>query len=99
MVAVGDCEELVDAIQEADRVLLPEEMMQEDAHRVEAEGLCPSQLAVDGTRVERCRLPHFELVDRRAGNEIAANQPSRGIGPRPCVLLRPYAARWSACLD
>ena len=67
--------------------------MQEDAHRVEAERLRPTELAVDSTRIERRGLPHLELVDRRAGNEVAADQPSRGIGPRACPLLRPHGAR------
>src|SRR6266550_6467948 len=52
VVSVGDREELVHATQEANRVLLPEEIVQEDAHRVEAERLRPSELTVDGTWIK-----------------------------------------------
>jgi len=99
VVSVGDREELVHPTQKADRVLLPEEIVQEDTHRVEAERLCPSELAVDGAWVERRRLPHLELVDCRTGNEVAANEPACGIGPRPRPLLRPDGARWSTSGD
>ena len=60
--------------------------------RVEAERFCPAELAVDGARVERRRLPHLELIDRGAGNEVAADKPAGGIRPRARTLLRPDAA-------
>jgi len=99
VMSVGDREELVHSTQKADRVLLPEEIVKEDAHGVEAERLCPTELTVDGTWVERRRLPHLELVDCRTGNEVAANEPACGIGPRPRPLLRPDGARWSTRRD
>src|SRR5712671_292609 len=95
VVSVCDREELVHATQKADRVLLPEEIVKEDAHGVEAERLRPSELTVDGTWVECRRLPHLELVDCRTGNEVAANEPARGIRPRVRPFHRPDGARWS----
>src|SRR6266550_6433102 len=99
VVSVGDREELIHATQKADRILLPEETVQEDAHRVEAERLCPSELTVNGTWVERRRLPHLELVDCRAGNKVAADKPARGIRPRVRPCPGPDGARWSARHD
>src|ERR1700719_853567 len=87
VVSVGNREELVHATQEADRILLPEEIVQEDAHCVEADRLCPSELTVDGTWVDGRDLPHLQLVDGRTGNEVATDKPACGIGPCAGPLL------------
>jgi len=64
VVSVGDREELVHATQKADRVLLPEEIVKEDAHRVEAERLCPSELAsmVRGSNVTACHISSWLIA-------------------------------------
>jgi hypothetical protein len=53
LVPVGHRQELVDAPQEALRVLAVGEVVQEHAHRVHAERLGVAELAVDGLRVPR----------------------------------------------
>ena len=75
-------------------VLLPEQVVQEDADAVEAQPLGPAQLAVDRRQVEGVGLPHLELVDRRARDEIAADEPGLlgvplvGLLRRPCGRVR-----------
>ncbi len=64
LMAVGDFEEPVDALCESLGVFLPRQIVQEDAHRREAEIVSPAELAVDGLWIERVGLPHFQLVDR-----------------------------------
>src|SRR5262249_41160400 len=56
-------------------VRFPGEVVQEDAHGVEADLLGPAQLAVNRLGVERVGLPHFELIDGGAGDEVAADEP------------------------
>jgi hypothetical protein len=87
-------QESVDALPEARRILLPEQVVQEDAHGIHAHRFRPAEFPVDLDRIEGRFLPHLQLVDRRLGHVIAANQPwlSRvpGIGPllRPAGCLR-----------
>src|SRR2546429_5682980 len=68
-------QKLVDALLETISVLLPEQVMQEDAHRVHAEGFGPAKFLVDLFRIKSRLLPHFQLIDRRARNVIAPNKP------------------------
>ena len=101
-VPVGDREEPVHPRQEPRRVLLPEQVVEEDPDAVEPQPLGPAQLAVDRRRVEGVRLPHLELVDRRAGDVVAADQPgmlprhaaarSGGQGPGSCECAGPGMA-------
>ena len=49
----------------------------------------PAELAVDRLGIERVGLPHFELVDRRAGEEVAADEPGLGVVPLVGLLGRP----------
>jgi hypothetical protein len=88
-VAIGDLEELLDAPDERCRILLPEKIVQKDAHAVEAEAGCPSQLPVDRGRVERIGLPHLELVDGGARDEVGADQPTLLFLPRGGAFGRP----------
>ncbi len=82
-------QELVQAFEKPGRVLLPQQILQVHPQRVEAEGLRPAQLPVDGGEIKRVRLEHFQLVDGGAGQEIAADQPTvlfppglrPGLGP------------------
>ena len=79
----------------------PHGVVHEDAHRVEAEVLRPAEFAVDGLGVEGFLLPHLHVVDRGAGQEIAADQPRLLAVPRPrfrggplaCVAAA-FAAAW-----
>ena len=52
----------------------------------------PAEFAVDRLGVERVGLPHLELVDRRAGQKIAAHEP-RLLGVPIVGLLRGPAFR------
>jgi hypothetical protein len=89
VVLLGDGEELVDAVEEAGFVLLPEEVVEEDAHGVEAEALGPAEFSVDGAEVERVGLPHLELVDRAAGDVVAADEPGLFLVPGIRLLNGP----------
>ena len=73
MVLRGDGQELVEALEESRRILLPKQIVQEDSHGVHADGFCPSKLLVDLLRIERVGLPHLEFVDGVGWNEIAAH--------------------------
>jgi hypothetical protein len=57
------------------RILLPEQVVQEDAHGVHAQTFRPAQLLVDLLWIESLRLPHFQLVDCIRRNVVAAHQP------------------------
>jgi len=56
-------QKLVDAFLKASRVLLPEQIVQEHAHSVHAQGFGPAKFLLDLVRIERRFLPHFQLVD------------------------------------
>ena len=94
LVPVGRGQELLDPLEESLRVLLPEQVMQEDPDAVEAQALGPAELAVDRGQVEGVGLPHLELVDRRARarscSRRARDVPRPGLGPRdrPGAWLR-----------
>ena len=83
VVPVGDLQEPLQSPQEAAGVLLPQEIVKEDAHGVEPEVLGPAELLVDDGRVEGRRLPHLERVDGRPGDVVAAERPGLAVGPRP----------------
>src|SRR6202043_2381435 len=95
VVHVGNLEKLVDALNEPLRIFGPRKIVQENAGTVESKSLCPSKLAIDGNRIKRVCLPHFQFVDRGARDEVAANQ--LGLLPVPVVglLNGPLLARWS----
>ena len=87
---VGDLQKFVHTIEEACGILLPGEVVEENAHRVHAEALRPRfKFAVDGREIEGVGLPHFEFVDGGAGDEIAADQPGLLCVPVVGVLRRP----------
>src|SRR3974390_2629256 len=70
-----DGEERIDALLKALRVLLPQKVVEEDAHGVQADALGPTQFAVDGGLIEGVGLPHLEFVDRSGGEEVCADGP------------------------
>src|ERR1043166_937278 len=71
----GDGEKLIQATLEAFRVLLPEQVVKKDAHRVHAETFRPTELEIDSLRIERVRLPHLELIDRARRIVIPPDEP------------------------
>ena len=71
----GDREKLVDPLLEAFRVLLPQQIVQEDAHGVHAQAFGPAEFLVDLLRIEGVRLPHLQLVDGAGRNVVRAHQP------------------------
>src|SRR5262249_53186384 len=71
-------QELVDIFEEYLAVVAPRQVVQKHANRVKAQRLGPTQLAIDRRRIECFGLPHLELIDRRARQEIAANKPGLG---------------------
>ena len=81
----GDGEEDVDSITKAFGILLPKEVVEEDAHGVHAEALGPAELEVDAFGIEGVGLPHFELIDGVGGNVVAADKP--GLMSVPFVRL------------
>ena len=72
---IGDAKKSVHALGAAARVFVPRNLVQEDAHRVHADGLRPPQLGVDYHRVERIGVPHLNLIDGAGGNVIGADVP------------------------
>src|SRR5215468_5700035 len=93
VVARGDLEECVDALAEAGGVLLPQQIVQEDAHRVHADGFRPTELEVDPLRIESVRLPHLELIDRGRGNVVGTEDPGLSRIPVTGLLLAPALPR------
>src|SRR5580698_4263543 len=75
MVLVADFEELIHAMQEARRVLCPEQVVQKDTHGIHAQALRPAEFSVDRRQIEGVDLPHFQFVNGRARKEVAANEP------------------------
>src|SRR5256885_658110 len=68
-----DRQKLIDPLLEASCILLPEQIMQKNAHRVHSHGLRPGQFSVDRNRIEGRLLPHLQLVNSRLGNVIASH--------------------------
>lgn len=68
-------QELIDAFLEALRILLPQQIMKEDAHRVHPRVLGPPKFLVNLGGIECLCLPHLEFVDGIGRNVIAANDP------------------------
>src|SRR6185369_4785995 len=77
VVLVGNLQETVHPIEKAGGVLVPKEIVKENAHTVEAKLLGVAQFAIDRNGVKGVSLPHLELVDRGAGREVTPNEPGR----------------------
>ena len=85
-------EKLVEALLESVGVLLPQQVVEENAHGIHADRLRPAELLVDLLGIEGCGLPHLQLVDRVVGNEVAAHQPRLLLIPRVGLFNRPALA-------
>src|SRR5262245_10288865 len=83
---VADREELLDAIQIT--FLLPQEVVEEDPHAVEAEPGRIAELPIEDLGIEAVRLPHLELVDRRRGSEVRTHEEWVLPVPGPGFLRR-----------
>jgi hypothetical protein len=64
-------------------------MVQENAHHIHPDFLCPAQFTVDCGGVERFSLPKLQLVDGRAWREITPAQPAVLFRPFLCFFNRP----------
>jgi hypothetical protein len=96
LVPVGDAQELVHAALQPFGILLPQHVVEIDAHRVHADRFGPAQLLVDGGGIEAVGLPHLELVDRGARIVIGADQPGLAFVPGVRLGLGPGVAGLSA---
>src|SRR4051812_3577882 len=86
VVLVGGVEELIESRKISLRILIPRDVVQEDAHAVEADALRVSELAIDGRKIEGVGLPHLQLVDRGRRNEVAPDEPAGFLRPRVRLL-------------
>jgi hypothetical protein len=96
-VLIRNLKNYFDAFLKAQGILLPGKIMKKNTRRVQANRFCPTELKIDPFRIERLGLPHFEFVDSRSGNVVAADEP-RLLGvpfgsllftPSFCVLRGP----------
>jgi hypothetical protein len=85
----ADREKRIHPLPETGRILLPQQIMQEDPHGVHAQPLGPPQLLVDLLRIKRRRLPHFEFVDGILRHEVAAHQPRLLLVPAVGLVVGP----------
>jgi hypothetical protein len=91
-----DAQENVEALFESLGILLPEQVVQKDAHGVQAQGLRPAELLVYALGIESIRLPRFKFVYGRGWNVVAADEPGlmcvpivRSLfSPTGCLRLR-----------
>src|SRR5580658_4333984 len=74
-VLLRDAQKNIYTFLESRVVLLPEQVMQEHAHRVQSQRFRPTEFRVDPLRIEALRLPHFEFIDRRGRNVVTADEP------------------------
>ncbi len=74
--------ELVDPLQEPFRIFLIRDVVQVHANHVESEPFGVPEFAIDRVGVEGVGLPHLQLVDGRAGDEIASDRPGTIHIPR-----------------
>jgi len=87
-----------EALLEAVRVVFPDEVLKEGPRRVEAELLRPTELTVDGGRVEPLLLPPFGRVAGGAGYVVETNQPRVLLIPLPSPFRRPAGRRRGSVL-
>ena len=95
----GNLQELIDTLLEAVGILLPHQVMQEDAHGVHPDVLSPTELFVNLRSVERRRLPYLQLVDC-VFRDIVAPDRRRMIPIASLVIafsgsLPAQTSRWS----
>src|SRR6266550_3189972 len=84
-----DGQETVDARLKTACILLPEQVVWKNAHGVHAHRFSPAQFFINFNRIESRLLPHLQLVDRRLGKVVTADQPRLLRVPGIGLLLRP----------
>jgi hypothetical protein len=89
MMPVSNPEIGIDSALESRTILFPWNVVQEHPHGVHPNALGKAQLAVDRRGIECILLPHLELVDRSAWNEITADNPGLPVVPSLGFFSRP----------
>src|SRR6266436_10038540 len=70
-----DTQKNVEALLESFGILLPEQVVQEHAHGVQAERFRPAEFFVNALGIKSRGLPHFQLIDCSGWNVVASNEP------------------------
>jgi hypothetical protein len=71
----GDGEKFVEVLLEAFGILLPELVLQEDAHGIHADTLRHAEFFVVELRIPGCGLKHLQLIDGVGGDVVGSHQP------------------------
>jgi hypothetical protein len=79
------------AVLETVRIRLVREIVKKDSGEGEPGLLHQPKFAVDRDRIEGFRLPHLELVDRSARDEIASGRPPLFLCPIVRLVQAPLA--------
>src|ERR1700730_778733 len=95
MVLVGNLQKSVNPRPETLGVLLPREIVQKNAHGVEANRFGPPEFKIDSLGVKRIRLPHLKLVDSGRRDVVAANPPGLLAVPIVGCFFSPALLRLS----
>ena len=66
---------------------MPRQIVQENAHGVEAQRFGPAEFQIDALGIEGFRLPHLQFVDGGGGDVVAADQKGLVLVPRVRFLL------------
>ncbi|HXM94518.1 MAG TPA: hypothetical protein VOA64_09735 [Candidatus Dormibacteraeota bacterium] len=92
-----DTQETVNALLKTGGILLPEQVVEKDAHGVHAQRFGPSQFVIDLGGIEGGLLPHLQLIDGGLRNVITSDQPGLLRMPGVGLLLGPtssFARSW-----
>ena len=68
---------LVNARSKGPRILLPQQVMQEDPHHIQPKLRRPAKFEVNALWTERARLPHLQLVAGSSGDVVAATSQDK----------------------
>ena len=93
MMARRDGQERIDPLCKSLRVLLPKQVVKEDAHGVHADAFGPPEFAVNCGRIKRVGLPHLQFVDGGGRQKVRAHRPRLPCIPRIGLRLAPALAR------
>jgi len=85
----GDGQELIDALLETWGVLLPQKIVQKDAHGVHTQSFGPAQFLIDLLRIEAVSLPHLQFVNGGVRNVVCAHQPGLLLIPGVGLVFGP----------
>jgi hypothetical protein len=88
-VASCDGDKLREAPLETTLILQPQQVVEEDPHRVESVQLCPAEFDVDALGAECVGLKHLQLVAGLRGDVVGADQPALRFIPAIGTVNRP----------